>query len=284
LQEETGQYDYGARFYDPVIARWGVIDPMGEKFSMHSPYAYVGNNPMKMIDPNGKEDQEVTGAYGEVTHGEHWSFDGSAPNLPGNPSADQTSSHVTVTAFMSEENKPKPKSKLSPALTNTLLKRSGTVNSWLNYAGTGSGFAGALQIGMSEYRESLPIMSKIGTFAKFSAEYRLVGVTGKVLGGASTYVGGPLNTYLDYRSMRSGEIGAGRFAYRTSGTLFSTFAGPAIGAEFGGPYGALAGALIQGGAWAGEKSYDGFMSWLDATSKYISDFNRAVSNGWVPGK
>lgn len=53
LQEELNQYDYGARFYDPVIGRFTTVDPELEKYEKWSPYSYVLNNPIRNIDPQG---------------------------------------------------------------------------------------------------------------------------------------------------------------------------------------------------------------------------------------
>lgn len=49
-------YDYGARFYDPLLPTWDRMDPLCEKYYHISPYAYCKNNPVNRIDLNGEDD------------------------------------------------------------------------------------------------------------------------------------------------------------------------------------------------------------------------------------
>ncbi|GAE86541.1 cell well associated RhsD protein precursor [Bacteroides reticulotermitis JCM 10512] len=48
-------YDYGARMYDAVLGRWHVVDPLPEMYYGVSPYAHCLNNPVRYVDPKGKD-------------------------------------------------------------------------------------------------------------------------------------------------------------------------------------------------------------------------------------
>jgi RHS repeat-associated protein len=52
--KERGSWlDFGARMYDPTIARWMSVDPLSELSRRWSPYTFVYNNPMVFVDPDG---------------------------------------------------------------------------------------------------------------------------------------------------------------------------------------------------------------------------------------
>ena len=55
MDEETGLYYYGARYMDPKISMWLGVDPMIEKYPEISPYIYCHNNPIVLIDPDGRQ-------------------------------------------------------------------------------------------------------------------------------------------------------------------------------------------------------------------------------------
>jgi len=55
-QNGLNMYDFGARWYDVAgVPMWTSIDPLAEKYYHVSPYAYCNNNPVMLIDPDGRE-------------------------------------------------------------------------------------------------------------------------------------------------------------------------------------------------------------------------------------
>lgn len=62
------EYDFGARFYDPAIARWGCIDPMADAAPNWTPFRYCFNNPIIVTDPTGM--YEFTNWEGQIETGE----------------------------------------------------------------------------------------------------------------------------------------------------------------------------------------------------------------------
>lgn len=55
LDEETGLYYYGARYLNPTSGIWLSVDPLFEKYVGMSPYNYCAGNPVKFVDPDGRE-------------------------------------------------------------------------------------------------------------------------------------------------------------------------------------------------------------------------------------
>ena len=55
LDQLTGLYYYEQRYFDPKRSIFLSVDQLEEKYPSISSYAYVANNPIKYIDPDGNE-------------------------------------------------------------------------------------------------------------------------------------------------------------------------------------------------------------------------------------
>jgi len=100
LDNETGMYYYGARYYEPRLSVFLSVDPIAEKFACLTPYQYASNNPVTNIEIDGLEGvpfwhvnlivawatfkakaQEFSGAYVRLATGQ------SGNNIPNNVNA-----------------------------------------------------------------------------------------------------------------------------------------------------------------------------------------------------
>ena len=74
---ETGFYYFGARYYDCDLSGLFLsVDPMADKYPNLSPYAYCAWNPVKLVDPDGREIWIKTDRYNENAPRIKWTTDG----------------------------------------------------------------------------------------------------------------------------------------------------------------------------------------------------------------
>ena len=67
--EETGYGYFGARYMDhELMTMWLSVDPMCDKYPSISPYAYCAWNPVKLVDPDGRDIWEIDNKGYIVSH------------------------------------------------------------------------------------------------------------------------------------------------------------------------------------------------------------------------
>ena len=64
-----GFYYFGARYYNSDLSIWLSVDPMSDMYPSTSPFAYVENNPIMFVDPNGMFKTEFRAKVYKFFHG-----------------------------------------------------------------------------------------------------------------------------------------------------------------------------------------------------------------------
>jgi RHS repeat-associated protein len=69
LDVETGNYYYGARYYNPRVSVWLSVDPMSAAAPGWTPYRFCFNNPVNIVDPTGmlEDDYKLDKKTGEIS-------------------------------------------------------------------------------------------------------------------------------------------------------------------------------------------------------------------------
>ena len=157
----------------------------------------------------------------------------------------------------------------------------------VNYLGIASLYD-QLSLAGGTFASALPTFENLATYcdmASMGAYYLNNSGAVRALSALNTIAnaGGvvmDVNALKNYYQNGNGNMDGVRFSIRTLGTGASIIEASIVG----GPQGVVIGAIAAGGVMSAEASYDGVLWWINEMAKGITDYQNALSNGWVLGR
>ncbi len=200
-----GHYYYGARYYDPKVSVWLSVDPLAAKYPSLTPYNFVRNNPISLVDPNGLSAWKPDGEGGFIAEegDSEWSL---------------YQQHLKGQGYTWEETKSLVRDNINNGYTS--YDKSGVETTrinpgsrvWVNDVNKGS-------------QSTAPMASPAGTpqFNFKAGEKYNLNVTNKVAFDAAIFNHSSITISYDGESIKSSGFGLGFGAGPTDAGIFTKF-------------------------------------------------------------
>ncbi|RCX00418.1 RHS repeat-associated core domain-containing protein [Schleiferia thermophila] len=243
FDSESGLFYYGARYYHPVVSQWLSVDPLYYHPNQvdKSPYAYTWNNPVNLVDPDGRcpdcpyastaNEGDIANPHGQQEYvflnGEWIGVGGEIDEVTVTPSgnrADDPSPRASSSGAQSETGV-RTLSKHERTMQNPIVKAvhrahgdflrgiaqltthvTGQLGTGVSAVGYGAAFIPGAQLiagGLIAIGNTLSTVSSLGAAA---LDYSEGNNTGAVLNTANALIPGAANKFID-RNVARGIIG-----------------------------------------------------------------------------